>query len=342
MDDERVGSGYRPADRAAATAWAGTERAMFVGIPTEAELEKPVFVRLSGTGAGRGNGHTVIEAGRHSRGTVVLQHSGTAQHNAGVEIRVGDGADLTVVSLQEWDDDAIHLAQHDAVIGRDARLRHIVGHPRRRDRAAQHQRALLRARRLLRGARRLLRRRGAAPGAPAVRRPRGAALPVERRVQGRPAGRQRPHRLGRRRPDPRRAEGTDTYELNRNLVLTDGARADSVPNLEIETGEIVGAGHASATGRFDDEQLFYLQSRGIHEVTARRLVVRGFFASVIARIGVPELQEHLMAAIDAELEGIEVPHDGREHRRAGDHATRTSCASAGSTSCPRWASPPPT
>ena len=59
------------------------------------------------------------------------------------------------------------------------------------------------------------------------------------------------------------ATGTDTYEINRNLVLTDGARADSVPNLEIETGEVVGAGHASATGRFDDEQLFYLMSRGI-------------------------------------------------------------------------------
>jgi len=67
------------------------------------------------------------------------------------------------------------------------------------------------------------------------------------------------------------AEGTDTYEANRNLVLTDGARADSVPNLEIETGEIVGAGHASATGRFDDEQLFYLCSRGIDAETARRV-----------------------------------------------------------------------
>ena len=68
---------------------------------------------------------------------------------------------------------------------------------------------------------------------------------------------------------------------NRNLLLTDGARADSVPNLEIETGEIVGAGHASATGRFDDQQLFYLQARGIPADEARRLVVRGFFADVI-------------------------------------------------------------
>jgi Fe-S cluster assembly protein SufD len=97
------------------------------------------------------------------------------------------------------------------------------------------------------------------------------------------------------------AEGTDTYELNRNLLLTDGARADSVPNLEIETGEIVGAGHASATGRFDDEQLFYLQARGIPEDEARRLVVRGFFADVVRQIGVPELEEQLMAKVEQEL-----------------------------------------
>jgi Fe-S cluster assembly protein SufD len=98
------------------------------------------------------------------------------------------------------------------------------------------------------------------------------------------------------------AEGTDTYELNRNLVLTDGARVDSVPNLEIETGEIVGAGHASATGRFDDEQLFYLQSRGIAADEARRLVVRGFFGELVQQIGLPDLEERLMAKIGAELE----------------------------------------
>jgi Fe-S cluster assembly protein SufD len=98
------------------------------------------------------------------------------------------------------------------------------------------------------------------------------------------------------------AEATDTYELNRNLVLADGARADSVPNLEIETGEIVGAGHASATGRFDDEQLFYLQARGIPEAEARRLVVRGFFAEIVQRIGVPAVAGRLMAAIEEELE----------------------------------------
>ena len=108
------------------------------------------------------------------------------------------------------------------------------------------------------------------------------------------------------------AVGTRTYELNRNLLLTDGARADSVPNLEIETGEIAGAGHASATGRFDDLQLFYLQSRGIEADEARRLVVRGFLADVIDHIEVQPLHDRLMASIDARLGAVR-PEDSDEH-----------------------------
>jgi Fe-S cluster assembly protein SufD len=302
MDDPRVGSAYRPADRAAVTAWAGTERALYVGVPPEAEIEEPVFVRLTGTGTGRGNGHTVVEAGRHSRATVVLSHAGSAQHTAGVEIRVGDGAELTFVSLQEWDDDAIHVAQHDALVGRDARLRHIVvtlgGEIVRVSTNArysgpggsfeamgvyfadegQHQEHRLFVDHEAPHCHSNVEYKGALQGASAHTVWVGDVLIRHE------------------------AEGTDTYELNRNLVLTDGARADSVPNLEIETGEIVGAGHASATGRFDDEQLFYLQARGIPEDAARRLVVRGFFAGIVQRIGVPQVSEHVMAAIEAELE----------------------------------------
>ena len=79
----------------------------------------------------------------------------------------------------------------------------------------------------------------------------------------------------------RTAPGTDSYEQNRNLVLSEGTRADSIPNLEIETGDILGAGHASATGRFDDEHLFYLESRGIPEEEARRIVVLGFLSGAL-------------------------------------------------------------
>jgi Fe-S cluster assembly protein SufD len=97
------------------------------------------------------------------------------------------------------------------------------------------------------------------------------------------------------------AMGTDTYERNRNLLLTDGARADSVPNLEILTGEVVGAGHASTSGRLEDHHLFYLMARGIPFEEARRLVIRGFFGELINKIAVPELRDRIGAAVEAEL-----------------------------------------
>ena len=99
------------------------------------------------------------------------------------------------------------------------------------------------------------------------------------------------------------ATGTDSYEQNRNLVLSEGTRADSIPNLEIETGDIEGAGHASATGRFDDEHIFYLRSRGISEEEARKLVVHGFLLEVIQQIGDEPTEERLRDAIEAELAG---------------------------------------
>jgi Fe-S cluster assembly protein SufD len=101
-----------------------------------------------------------------------------------------------------------------------------------------------------------------------------------------------------------KAAGTDTYEQNRNLVLSEGTRADSVPNLEIETGDILGAGHASATGRFDDEQLFYLQARGISEREARRLVVLGFLSEIVQKVDAGALRDRLAIAIEAELAGV--------------------------------------
>jgi Fe-S cluster assembly protein SufD len=290
-----------PADRASAVAWAGEETARRVRIPAEAELSEPVRITVTARDLARVNGHLVIEAGANSRATVVLSHRGSAECGANVEIKVGHGADLTFVTVQEWDDDALHLTQNDALIGRDGRLRHI---------------AVTLGGKVVRVS---TNARFSGPG--------GSFEGLG--VYFADAGQHQEHRLFVDHEAPHchsnveykgalqgesahtvwvgdvliraGAEGTDTYELNRNLVLTDGARADSIPNLEIETGEIVGAGHASATGRFDDEQLFYLQARGIPEDVARRLVVRGFFASIVQRIGVPEVSQHLMEAIDAEL-----------------------------------------
>lgn len=294
------GSVLTPEDRAAAVA-AGVARAVHVSVPADAELTDPVRVDVEGL-TGRTDGHLVLETGAHSRSMVLLDHVGGGQHNGNLEVVVGDGAELTVVSLQRWDDDAVHLAQHEAVVGRDATYKHI---------AVTLGGGIVRMNSNV---------RYAGPGGDATllgvyfadagqhlehrsfvdhNAPRCTSLVTYKgALQGETA---RTVWVG----DVlirKEAEGIETYELNRNLVLTDGARADSVPNLEIETGDIAGAGHASSTGRFDDEQLFYLMSRGITEDDAKRLVVRGFFADIIAKIGVPEVVDTLMTAIETELD----------------------------------------
>ncbi|MGB8021634.1 MAG: Fe-S cluster assembly protein SufD [Candidatus Nanopelagicales bacterium] len=309
--DPRVGAWYTPTDRVAAEALARVETAAVVSVPAGA-AGASVVVELGGETDATGTrfGHVVVDVGDGARGTVVLEHTGAPPAVAtNVEVHVGAGSSLTLVSNQLWDDDVVHVGHQHSVLAADAHLRSVV----------------------------------VSLGGSVVRH----TASVEYRGRGgdadlvgvyfADAGQHLEHRLfvDHSVPDCRSdviykgalqgasahtvwigdvliraaATGTNTYELNRNLVLTEGARADSVPNLEIETGRIEGAGHASATGRFDDEQLFYLMSRGVPEAVARRLVVRGFFADAIMRIGVPEVAERLLAAVDAELGAVDPLYD---------------------------------
>ena len=300
--DARLGRVLAPGDRTAVVAWNGFDQATVVEIPRGAELASPVRIAVTGVEGTRCQ-HLVVRAGAMSRATVIVSHTGSpgARVNQGIEVEAGDGADLTVVSLQEWDDTVVHASNQRLALGRDAKLTHIV----------------------------------VTFGGDLVRvcsdtdfRGPGSELTMLG-LYFVDAGQHLEHRVFVDHAQPNcysrvtykgalqgkdahsvwigdclireAADDTDTYELNRNLVLTEGARADSVPNLEIENGEIKGAGHASATGRFDDEQLFYLMSRGVPESEARRLVVRGFFAELVNQIGVPEVVEHLMATVEAEL-----------------------------------------
>ncbi|MGO1411076.1 Fe-S cluster assembly protein SufD [Microbacterium sp.] len=296
------GEFFVPEDLPSAVAWQSATEARFVRIPREEIVEEPITIRITGQGADRrADDHIVIEAAEHSKAVVVLRHSGSAQYAQNVEIIVRDGADLTVVSVQHWDDDAVHTASHQARVDNDARLRHFV---------VTFGGSLVRVNPNLELA-----------GAGAVGEGYGlsfadAGQHFESQVFLFHKG---PHTTGDVLykgalqgasahsvwigdvligPD---ATGTNSYEANRNLVLTNGARADSIPNLEIETGDILGAGHASATGRFDDEQLFYLQARGISEEEARRLVVVGFLAEIVQKLNLPDLEAELSAAIDREL-----------------------------------------
>ncbi|MEV4972990.1 Fe-S cluster assembly protein SufD [Streptomyces scopuliridis] len=300
-DDARVGKAGVPVDRVAAQAYSSFEKASVVSVPKETVVSEPIRIAVHGEG-GVSYGHQIVELGAFAEAVVVIDHTGDGVLAANVDYLIGDGAKLTVVSVQDWDDKAVHVAQHNALVGRDASFKSIVVtfggdlvrlQPRVQyagtggeaelfglyftDRA-QHQEHRLFVDHNTPHCKSNAAYKGALQGADAHAVWIGDVL-----IRA-------------------SAEGTDTYEMNRNLVLTDGARVDSVPNLEIETGEIAGAGHASATGRFDDEQLFYLMARGIPETEARRLVVRGFFAELVQKIGLPDVEERLMASIEAELE----------------------------------------
>ncbi len=274
-------------------------------IPADCELSEPIlFKRLPGDLGSAELSRVRISIGSHSKATVIIENTGDALLAEDVEIVLADGANLTFVTLQEWNSQSVHLGRHHAIIAKDATFKSItvtVGGdlvrllPTVEFKASGGSAELLGVYFATAGqffehrmhidhgvphAKSRVNYKGALAG-------KGAHTVWIGDVFIRAA-----------------AQGTDTYELNRNLLLTDGARADSVPNLEIETGEIVGAGHASTTGRFDDEQLFYLMSRGIKLGDARRLVVRGFFNEIITEIGNEEIQNRLMNRIDAELESV--------------------------------------
>ncbi|OZD59199.1 Fe-S cluster assembly protein SufD [Rhodococcus sp. 06-1460-1B] len=307
-DDDRLGKAGVPADRIAAQAYSAFTEATIVSIPNEVEVAEPIEITIDGPGVDHvAYGHVQIRLGTFARATVVIDQRGSGTYAENVEFVLGDSSQLHVVLIQDWQSDAVHVAAHHALLGRDSVLRHynvsLGGDLVRISPTVRY----------------------SAPGGDANMLGvyfADAGQHLEQRLL---VDHSAPHcksnvmykgalqgETGPGTVDAHtvwigdvliraEAEGTETYELNRNLVLTDGARADSVPNLEIETGEIVGAGHASATGRFDDEQLFYLRARGISEEVARRLVVRGFFHEIIDKIPVPAVRERLDAAIETEL-----------------------------------------
>ncbi|MDR1800007.1 MAG: SufD family Fe-S cluster assembly protein [Bifidobacteriaceae bacterium] len=318
-DHPSVGTTPAPGDRVAAAAWQAAEQAFLVtfdgagqagpaGEVGEADRTGVTWLTARGGAAGQeaapSAGLIVIEAKPGARGTVVIDHVGQAYRAGTMEIVLGEGADLTVVTLHQWAPDAVHVTSHRARLAKDAHLKHVTistggalvrvtPHVALEGPGAnlellglnltdtgQHHEAQLFV-------------DHAAPNCTSRATYKGALLGEGAHsvwigdvlIRG-------------------AAHGTDTYELNRNLVLAKGAHADSVPNLEIETGNIRGAGHASATGRFDDEQLFYLQARGIPEVEARSLVVHAFFNDLIGRIGRPEIEARLTGLVDQKLAAV--------------------------------------
>jgi len=299
--DPRVGSVLVPFDRISALAARGASETLLVTVDKAAVLDRPALVRLTGNGTDLAFGHTFVDVGDLAEATLVIEQTGSVTLADNVEVVIGDGARLTLVTVTDWARDAVQAQHVRFRLGRDAKVTHIqvtLGGDLLRQYTSvdyagrggdceayglyfagdhQHFEHRLLVDHSVPDCRSYVAYRGALQGTGAHTVWVGDVLI---------------------RAD---ATGTDTYEVNRNLVLTDGARADSVPNLEIETGEVVGAGHASATGRFDDEQLFYLMSRGIPDEVARKLVVRGFFGELLDKIPVVALRERLGEAIDSRL-----------------------------------------
>jgi Fe-S cluster assembly protein SufD len=301
--DPRIGTALVPSDRVSARAFAAFTDATVISVPAGFTASQPVVVSLRGDDpTAPAAGHLLVELGANSSAVVVLDYAGEATYADNVEFVVGEGASLSVVSLQDWGSSSVHLSHQHALVGKDATFAHTAvslgGDVVRLVPSVKY----------------------AGPGG-------NAEL---RGVYFADAGQHLEHRLlvDHNQPNCRsrvtykgalqgkeahavwigdviirtQAVGTDSYESNRNLVLTDGTRVDSVPNLEILTGEVTRAGHASTSGRLEDEHLFYLMARGIPLTEARRLVIRGFFGELIGEIEVQQVRERITNAIEAELE----------------------------------------
>jgi Fe-S cluster assembly protein SufD len=301
-DHALFGSAGIPEDRVSAAGWEAAKAAYLIAIPANS-LPEPSSIEIKSLVSGPSALHLIVHAAKGSQATVVLEHNGDAVLSENIEIIVDDEASLTLVSIQEWNTKSIHSSAQFAKLGRNSKFKHVVvslgGSVVRVTPSAHFD----------------------APGGDVSLFGlyfADAGQYLEHRIfvdHSQPNCKSRVTYKGALQGQKAHtvwvgdvliraaAEGTDTYELNRNLLLTDGARADSVPNLEIETGQIQGAGHASASGRFDDEQLFYLQARGIDELEARRLVVRGFLMEIVQQIGISDLEDRLAQAIENELEG---------------------------------------
>jgi Fe-S cluster assembly protein SufD len=302
--DPVVGQAGLPEDRVSAAAWTNASKTLVVEVPAEFSSTEASFIKIQPTSTEAKASHLVVKVGNFANATVVLDHVGVGSLAENVEIILGDGAQLNFVSIQQWESGSSHISSQFCRQGRDSKLKHVVvslgG-----DLVRVTPTAFL-----------------SSPGAEVemfgvyladtgnyfehrpfvdhIAKNCVSNVAYKGALQGAGA-----HTVWVGDVLIREsAEGTDTYELNRNLLLVDGARADSVPNLEIETGKIEGAGHASASGRFDDEQLFYLMARGVSESDARKLVVRGFLNEIIQKIGIEEIEQRLISAIELELERV--------------------------------------
>jgi Fe-S cluster assembly protein SufD len=286
-------------DRFAALHQALWTNGTFLYVPRNVRIEKPFHTAATVTETGSDFSHTLIILEEGAEATVLAESSNpdgeSGLHCGSVEIFVGDRANLRYVNLQDWSQKVWHFAHQKAVVGRDANLQWTVG-------ALGSRLAKVNQHVALRG-------RGANCQVNGVmftennqhlsyhtlqhhEKPETtsdflykSALQDKSRTVWR----------GMIKVDEG-AQQTDGYQRNDNLLLSDKARADSIPGLEIEADD-VRCTHGSTSGRVDEELIFYAQCRGFTRKEAIRAIVTGFFQQVFDRITIESVRNALGEAI---------------------------------------------
>ncbi len=292
-------------DRPGAVNAAGWDAGTFVYVPRGVEVELPVEAILTATGAtGRVFGRTLVVVEEGAKATVIDRYlspdlDGAVHASTVVEMFVADGGELEHVSVINWGRGVRHQATIRAAAGKDARVRSVnvtLGGDVVRVEPTMYCRGTGSDARALglyfaTGSQHFEHRvvsRHEAPQAYSNLLYKGAIQDTAHTV------------FFGNLVVPPGAPGTDAYQTNRNLILNEGARADTIPFLEIETAEVK-CSHAGAVSRVDDEHLFYLMSRGVPKLVAKHQIVYGFFQEVLDEISFDELREELEAAARAKV-----------------------------------------
>jgi Fe-S cluster assembly protein SufD len=312
---ERALHGLVPTGRTKFTALHGAFRTggTFLYVPRDVRLELPLQTVTSlhddGTAVFP---HTVLVAEEGADVTLIDRFASPdlprAFADAIAEIYVGDGAHVRYASIQEWGSGVTHLGIQRATVGRDAEFRSL---------AIGFGASLARAE-----AETVLAGPGGFSEMLGVFFADGTQHFDHRSVQDHAAPQCTSDLLykGALRDSSRAvysgwvhvrpgAQKTNAMQTSRNIVLSEHAKADAIPNLEIEAND-VRCGHAASVGPVEEETVFYLESRGIPRAEAERLIVTGFFQEVLDRVGLPEVRRNAELAIQEELGMRELEETG--------------------------------
>ncbi|HVM13347.1 MAG TPA: Fe-S cluster assembly protein SufD [Egibacteraceae bacterium] len=281
---------------------AGFTAGAFVRVQTETTIDDPITVTIQAEADGAHVPRVLLVLEAFSKAKIYVNHVGGGQATVVevVETVVGDGAQAQLVTLQDWGEGVDHIGSHRGHVQRNAVYRHLettlgggtvylrpdVG----LDRPGGH--AELFGVYFASGDQHMEHRSIIHHNAPNTS--------SESVYKGALQGTARATWFGNIRIEPH-AKATTSDETNRNLILTDGAHADSIPFLEILCSDVVQCGHHSSVGQVDEAQLFYLVSRGIPRQEAVRMLVFGFFGEVTDRIELPAVTETVLAEIEREI-----------------------------------------